>query len=579
VKFFTNFKASDQDYTVYAFVFLVAIGTRCFFLIWIDDPILFFKYPYFAEKLCQGKDIGDRLVDLSPFYLYFLTLFKKIFGMDWTLIKFIQSFLGSLISLLILSLGSRLFQKTAGFLGALTYALYGNAIILESTLEPTVFIIFFNLLAIYFLLRTKDGFKHFSHPMMMTLAGGFFVGLSIITKPNSLLLLPLGVVWLLFFANETATFHARLGQALFYCASALVVVAPVTIRNYVKLHDFVLVTADAGKVFYHGNSKNANALNRATLPDIELAVEESPEPDSAHMFFRKTAAKLMGKTISPSESSRFWIRKTLGDIYDDPLKYIKRTLKKFVFFWNDYEVHYIASAHTEYKKLNTLPFMRYSVIASLGVLGMLLSVTRFRQLFLLYGAIGVYLSACLLFLVQSRYRTPAVPYLCLFAGSAICSLKEMIHERRFKILSLSLLGVSIILALSHFAFRSEIAQQDRWQEATKNFYQMRARPLYNQGKYKAVISEMNRSLSIVPDFVPALILRGKAYAMLNRHEKAEKDFKRVIALNPNSSPGYRNLGFNYLVQGKKDEAIACLHKAIMLSPDDEQIKNVLDILK
>jgi hypothetical protein len=38
---------------------------------------------------------------------------------------------------------------------------------------------------------------------------------------------------------------------------------------------------------------------------------------------------------------------------------------------------------------------------------------------MLYGAVGIYLASCVLFLVQSRYRTPAVPFLSLFAGSAI----------------------------------------------------------------------------------------------------------------------------------------------------------------
>ena len=39
-----------------------------FFL--VTDPIIFNKYPYFAQKIIQGKDIGERLLDISPFYLY-----------------------------------------------------------------------------------------------------------------------------------------------------------------------------------------------------------------------------------------------------------------------------------------------------------------------------------------------------------------------------------------------------------------------------------------------------------------------------------------------------------------------------
>ena len=66
------------DYRVYLYLFLLALTVRILFLLFIDEPILFNKYPYFAERLARGEDIGERLVDLSPFYLYFLTLINRL---------------------------------------------------------------------------------------------------------------------------------------------------------------------------------------------------------------------------------------------------------------------------------------------------------------------------------------------------------------------------------------------------------------------------------------------------------------------------------------------------------------------
>ena len=172
-------------------------------------------------------------------------------------------------------------------------------------------------------------------------------------------------------------------------------------------------------------------------------------------------------------------------------------------------------------------------------------------MFLVYGTVGIYLSSCLLFLVQSRYRTPAVPYLCLFAGSAISGLREMIGARKFKSLSLSLLACAILLLFSLLAFKSEIAKQDQWQEATKIYYQMRARPLYNRGRYGEAIPQLNRCLSIVPNFVPGLNLRGKAYAMLSRYERAEMDFRKVIFSEPPFSPRIPEYGVHLFGSGRK----------------------------
>jgi len=568
-------RAPGQDYAPYLLVFLAAISARIFFLIWIDEPILFFKYPYFVEKLAAGRDIGDRIVDLSPFYLYFLTFLKKIFGMDWATAKLIQSFVGALNALLILALGSRLFNKTAGILAGLLYALYGNVIILESTLEPTVFVLLFNLLLVYFLVLAADGTRPPSQTVAPAAAGGLFAGLSIITKPNSLLFLLLGTVWLLFLGARNLPSGRRVLQSMVFCGAALMVVSPVTLRNYLMFHEVILVTADAGKVFFHGNSRGSSALEGINLPDPGLAQEESDEPDSAHLFFRKNAAQMAGKAMSPSESSRFWTRRTLDDIFSDPAQYLIREAKKFIFFFTDYEMHYIASAHTEYKASLGFPFIRYGIIMSLGVSGMLLSLRRFSGLFLIYGAFAVYLLSGMLFLVNSRYRTPALPYLCLFAGIAAYSLKDMLSARRFKAFGFSLAFACALFVLSHLAFRDDILRQDRWQEATRICYQMRARPLFDRGEYEEALSHLDRCLSIVPDFMPALNLRGRTYALSGQYGPAETDFKKLISLSPQSAIGYRNMGFISLLRGEKDKARAYLTNALVLAPHDEKVAQAL----
>ncbi|MBW1781114.1 MAG: glycosyltransferase family 39 protein [Deltaproteobacteria bacterium] len=575
MKILSHSRTSSQDYTPYVLVFLVSMGARAFFLVWIDEPILFFKYPYFAEKLAAGGDIGERIVDLSPFYLYFLTFLKKIFGIDWATVKLIQSFVGASNALLILAVGNRLFHNNTGLYAALLYALYGNVIILETTLEPTVFIIFLNLLLIYFLLHATDGGASPSQSTALILTGGAFTGLSIITKPNALLFIPVGIVWLLFFATRNHPLRERLLQSALFCGAALMAVSPVTFRNYHKLHDFVLVTADAGKVFYHGNSRGATALEGADLPDDGSGDQGYGEPDYAHVVFRKTAAMLTGHAICPSEASWFWIKRTLDDIWGDPGGYLIREIKKFIFFFTDYEMHYIASAYKEYKASLSFPFIRYGMIMSLGVLGMLLCIKDFRELFLIYGAVGVYLFAGMLFLVQSRYRTPAVPFFCLFAGCTINSLIQMISARKVISFCMLLLSAGVLFVLSHAAFMGEILRQDRWQEATKICFELRARPLFDRGRYQAAITHLDGCLNLVPDFRPALNLRGKARAILGQYKMAETDFKRLIALSPGSAQGYRNIGFVYLLQEDRKKAEIFLTKALSLAPHDKKVESAL----
>lgn len=564
-----------QDYALYAVVFLVAISVRIFFLIWIDEPILFFKYPFFAEKLANGEAIGERLVDLSPFYLYFLTLLNKLFSLSWPAIKCFQIFIGAINVLIVFAIGNRLFQKGAAFIAALMFAVYGNLIVLETTFEPTVFVLLFNLLTVYFLVLSRDDSGVPLKNYAMVLASGIATGLVVITKPNFLLFLPVGVVWLLFFRKTDFSFKKSVLHALLFLSAVLLVMAPITVRNYVKMNDFILVTADSGKVFFHGNSKTATAIVGADLSADNPYENSSSEPDYAHVLFRKTAEKVTGKALLPSQSAKFWIKITLKDILDDPRLYLKRELKKCIHFFTDYEVHYIASAHKEYKKSLYYPFMRYGMIISFGFLGIVLSRKKWKDLFLIYGTISVYLASCAIFLVQSRYRTPAVPYFCLFSGYAIYSLKGLVEKHKFKFVGSSFLIFGVFYFSSHFVFNDDLHTHDQWQEATKICYEMDGREAFRTGRYQEAIEVLNRCTSIISTFCPAYILRGKSYAMLGEHKRAEIDFKKAISLRPDSPHGYRNIGFLYLLQGKENAAGAYLREALIHAPHDRKVKKAL----
>jgi tetratricopeptide (TPR) repeat protein len=563
------------DYSAYLILFLIALATRFAFLLYIDEPVLFFKYPFFAEKLAQGVDIGDRIVDLSPFYLYSLTFLKVVFNLDWNLVKPIQSFVGAMNCLVVYALGRQAFGKETGFFAALLFAVYGNLIVLESTLEPTVFVLLFNMLAVYFLLKVKEDTEVFNKKWGLAAAAGFFSGLSIITKPNFLLFLPVGAGWILFRGGRIG----RVSQTLIFCFVALVVVLPVTVRNYVKVHEFVLVTADAGKVFFHGSGKGATALEGTGLPNEGFMEEAAAEPDYAHVLYRKTASRLAGKDLTPSESSRFWMRNTLDDIWDDPAGYVMLEVKKLFYFFNDYEMHYIASAYKEYKATLSFPLVRYGIIASLGLLGMALSLGRFKELFLIFGIVFVYLLSGMLFLVQSRYRMPAVPYLCLFAGYSVHALKGMVRARRLKRAAVALMVIGLFFALTRLVFRGEIRGVDQWQQATKLHYQMGGVPLFKRGQYQDAIAELRQCLAITPDFSPAHNLMGKSHAMLGELEEAASSFEKVIVLSPQLAEGYKNLGYARLLEGDRVEAERLLSKALSIDPNDDKMKQEISKLQ
>jgi tetratricopeptide (TPR) repeat protein len=564
--------ASNPDERLYFITFALATALRVVFLVYIDDPILFYKYPFFAEKLAAGEDIGERIADLSPRYLYLLVLLKKFFNMDWRVFKIVQSGIGVVNCLLVLRLGTLVFRKEVGFLAALLCAAYGNLIILEATLEPTVFVLLCNLLCVTFLYRSAmDAFSDRS-----VLLAGAFAGLSIILKPNALLFLAVAVIWFLFLAPMGHTYRKKIRAACMFSIMAMLFVAPITIRNYILLNDFILVTADAGKVFYHGNGKGASALEGICLPDEGFSEEGTDEPDYAHALYRKTARAISGKALSPSEASKFWFRKTIADIRSDIKAYLVRQGKKLFYFFNDYEMHYVASAYKEYTVSLHFPFVRYGILSALGLAGMLLSIKDFKRLFLIYGMLFLYLASGLMLLVQSRYRIPAAPYLCLFAAAAIYKIREWISARQFRSAGAAAILTGLFFVSGNFIYRSEIERVDRWQRATKNLYQMEALPLYQKTAYSDALGKLNQCIALEPKFSPAYNLRGKARAIMGDHGGALSDFEQVIRLSPGIGEGYKNIGFLYLLKGDHTRAKSYLSKAHGMLPGDKKIEKTLN---
>jgi tetratricopeptide (TPR) repeat protein len=393
-----------------------------------------------------------------------------------------------------------------------------------------------------------------------------------------LLFVPLGVCFLFFSAPEEALMNIRIRQSLVFLTLSVLIILPITVRNYIKVNDFVLVTADAGKVFYHGNGKGASALDGLALVDEGFSEESTHEPDYAHVLYRKTARAISGRHLSPSESSKFWFQKTFAEIVQDPMAYLLLQMKKFFYFFNDYEMHYIASAYKEYKQSLSFPLIRYGVITALGILGMILSLKTFRRLFLIYGIIFLYLISGLLFLVQSRYRLPAVPYLCLFAGFAVSCLKHALYQKRYRSVMAYLTVVVLSFSMVRFVYRVEINAMDRWQKATKIYYLIEARPAFQMKKYGTAIAKLDRCLALAPNFSPAYNLRGKSHGMLGNSQDALRDFLTVIRLSPNMAEGYKNIGLTYLILGKKEAAKAYLQKAAAFASDDNKIKEALEHL-
>lgn len=556
-------------------IFLLSLAVKTAIFYFATDPVIFNKYPYFAEQISKGSAIGERILDLSPAYLYITVLFFKIYGPNWEALALLQILLGSLNCIIIYFVGLRIFGAAAGLLAAAMLMLYGNMTLVELTLEPETFVLVFNSLALLALIEAGNN-RTPGYRSGKWLLAGMLVGLSAITKPNALLIIPGAFIWIGFMVK---TWGNRCRAMAFILLGVFLLVAPVTIRNYIQFDDFILITADGGKVFFHGNGPGATGMERADLPDQGFIEEGQSEPDHAHALFRKTARSVSKAPLKPSECADFWLTRTIDHIQTAPLSALFLEWKKFCLFWNNYEVHDLDSTYKNYSRIQKWPLIPFGIISALGILGMGITLKRFRHAFLLYWMIFIYLFCVLVFFAASRYRIPAAPFLCLFASQFLTQLFHFLRQKYISKTVCCLMFIPMLLAWTYLPFHREIKQFDGWQQASRIHYSLGGKTLFAKGEYQEAIPEFEKVISVDPNFTPAYNYLGKSFAIIGEFDKAQKCFQRVIDLAPTVDEGYLNTGLLLELKGESSKALPYFEKALSLNSNNTKAKEHIEKLK
>ena len=445
----------------YSILFFVALGGRLYFLFNHGVTEVFGKYPYFAGQMAEGQDLGERLLDLSPLYLHIMAFNTRYLGFSLGNMEAAQLFLGGLNTLLIFAIGSRLLGRLPGFLAALAYACHGNIMALESTFEPLVLLLFLSLGCLFFLSQAQSATQNPNKRIICMGLAGALAGLALITKPNFGLFCLGTAIWILTGFDSRLDWNRRLVLALVFCGVAGLAVMPVSVRNYIKFNDFILVSDSYGRLFYNGNGGNATGVFPQNLEGQDQAPGGVIDPDHSHAFFRERASRMAGRDLKPSESARFWFAAGLQDLKASPRRAMMLWGQKLALFFHGYENHLIDSAYFKYQWTLGRPFLSFRWIAGFAILGMLVNLRRMNRLFPVYWLVFSFLISCLIFMVNSRYRAPALPALCLFAGAGAVYLMQWIRARDWKRTGLGILAFGVFLSWDAMAFREAVAAHDR----------------------------------------------------------------------------------------------------------------------
>jgi tetratricopeptide (TPR) repeat protein len=571
-------RITDHPWFWPSVIFALAFVLRVIYILQVRDTPFFQTlgldakfYDQWAREVARGEAPPGAFF-MSPLYAYFLAGLYRLFGRDLALVRLIQAGLGSFSAVLLYLLGRAVFDRRVGVVAGLLAATYGAFIFYDGSVLMTPLLVILNLVALVLLLRSDET----GRPGPFVLAG-VAVGVSAIGRAAVLMFVPVALAWI--WVGKGAVWKGlatlrgpaagrggsrraassagrrrerRLLAAVLFLLGVALVVAPVTVRNYVVSGDLVPITSNGGLNFYIGNSEISTG-GYVKPDDLDIVTD----PDGAAI-----AERDVGRELKPSEVSAYWYGRARRFIVAQPGAWLKLVVRKLSFVLSSYELPQLENYYFQkrYSALLSLPLPGFAVVAPLGLIGLAISLRR-RRAQLLGFFFLTYVVSIAAFFVVARYRLPAVPALIAGASYFLFEVWRWVRERRWRAIGAGAAALAVLL----FVVNANIYRID----TAKAFAQphFRLGIVYgDRGLTDQAIAEYRESIAIDPEYPKSHLNLGALLAESGRGEEAAEAFRRAIALDPTYTPARVNLAMVYEDEGRYEAALAEIDSALAREP-------------
>ena len=528
---------------VVRFVFLLEARNVPLFHSTIVDAKSYWDW---SERIVAGDWLGDQVFYQAPLYPYFLACVKLAVGSDLWSVRLVQIALGSLACGVLFLAGREFFSRRAGVAAGVALALYAPAIFFDALIQKANLGLVWTTLLLWTLARASR-----STTPVRVLATGFFLGLLMLTREESLLLAPVLALWLVFLAGRGLALDKRGVLVAAFAAGLALVLTPVAWRNAKVGGEFVLTTSQAGTNFYIGNGPAATGLYVPLRPG-----RSDTEYERVDAVALAEAAR--GGKLSPGEVSSHWFGAAFDHIRAHPGEWLAVVGRKLALLVNGYEV---PDAEDQYfyerssKLLRALGlFAHFGVLLPLALAGAVLAWPRRRELSALYLAVLVFAVGPVLFYMMARYRYPIVPGLVVFAAFALVEGFERARAGRGRTLLAAVIVAVAALVPCNWKLHSRDFQLP---ESLHNS----GVALMRQGEPAKAAEMFREALALQPDQAESWGKLGEAYAKLDRVDEAIEAYERGHVLRPENWRYPAQLGVLWMRKKDFERAFSALARA------------------
>jgi 4-amino-4-deoxy-L-arabinose transferase-like glycosyltransferase len=361
---------------------------------------------------------GQPALFKAPLYQYFLAQIFAISGFSFKLFFPLQALLGGLMAGFVGLISLRVFQKPeAAWMAGI--AAGGHPILVNSASQPYNENLFFFLfvVSIWAFLVWLETLR-----VRWALLTGIAVGLCMLTRENgSLLLIAMGLVLLL---RTSLALRTWLGYALI-AAMSVAVVAPWTIRNFVRFRAFVPVASIVGVDFAEGN--NECVASEGVLVSYWA---EGPCPRLDQQLRTVLASEHFDpRTPDAVRVDQAYKRIALRFVKDHPLAYAKLALRRL---WTSLLPYDPRGSQGRQERLVLVLY--WLIVFPAGTMAMILalktSIETGRLLLALVIVLNLASMMAVLYWSDLRFRVGIDLLLGCFAGWGYCQFFSTTRPRR-----------------------------------------------------------------------------------------------------------------------------------------------------
>ena len=507
-------------------------------------------YDLWAVDIAKGNWLGKEVFLQAPLYPYLLGLLYWSVGRHLWLVYLLQHLLGLLNIYLVWRVGRRWFTERVALLAAALFAFYPLAPFIEGKVLVETLYLTLSLLLLDFAgeLAERPG-------RLLAIGLGLVSGLATLTRANGSLLAVIAAGWLAWRLRGRGA-RVAVSRAGLVLAFTALVVAPVTVRNWVVGGCFVPVSAGGGVAFARSNVLGGRG-----------GFEPAPElPDSVVRSLREIsplAEAELGHVPTAREVSAFWVRRTLAKLRERPADWRRLEAWKLLRIMDSYE-HGTENALSQERPLTPVLwsfFLPAGVILSLGFVGMVAGWRRAGPRLLLYLYIAVTVAGMLAFAVVGRYRLPMMLVLAFFAAETLTSLWSFARGANWLRTFAAGGPVALLLLVSFF-------QPDGvYRRQTIRVWLNLAAVQQLANQQEAAIDTATRILTIDPGVGRAYLVRGRSFYVLEHRREAEADLRRATELVPKAPDAPMLLAALLVEDGRPAEALPFAERAVHLDPE------------